>query len=139
MEEVRIGIIGLGNMGGMYAAKLSKGEIKRCRLTAVCDQNPEKLKAADAGDAKRFSDAEEMLNSGLIDAVMVVTPAHYDHTILGSAALKKGLHTLVDKPISVHKADCERLIAAHTDENVVFAAMFNQRTDPALHQAEGAN
>jgi predicted dehydrogenase len=38
---------------------------------------------------------------------------------------------LVEKPISVHKADCEELIAAWQDKNVVFSAMFNQRTDPA--------
>ena len=40
------------------------------------------------------------------------------------------MHVLVDKPISVHKADCERLIAAHTNKELVFAGMFNQRTDP---------
>jgi predicted dehydrogenase len=57
-------------------------------------------------------------------------PPHYDHTTLGIAALEAGLHVLVEKPISVHKADCERLIAAHTSEKQVFAAMFNQRTDP---------
>jgi predicted dehydrogenase len=61
--------------------------------------------------------------------VLIATP-HYDHTTLGIAALKQGLHVLVEKPISVHKADCEKLIAAHTDENQVFAAMFNQRTNP---------
>lgn len=129
MSEVRIGIIGLGNMGGHYAAKLSQGEIKRCRLTAVCDRNPAKLEAAAAGEAERFAEAGELFASGLIDAVIIATP-HYDHTTLGIRALELGLHTLVDKPISVHKADCERLIAVHKDPAVVFAAMFNQRTDP---------
>ncbi|QYY35511.1 Gfo/Idh/MocA family oxidoreductase [Ruficoccus sp. ZRK36] len=129
MDEVKLGIIGLGNMGGHYAGRLSKGEIKRLRLAAVCDRDEEKLKAADAGDAKRFTDAEEMLKSGLIDAVVIATP-HYDHTVLGIKALELGLHTLVEKPISVHKADCERLIAAHTNKDQIFAAMFNQRTDP---------
>ena len=37
---------------------------------------------------------------------------------------------IVEKPISVHKADCEKLIAAHSNKDQVFAAMFNQRTDP---------
>jgi predicted dehydrogenase len=44
---------------------------------------------------------------------------------------------LVEKPISVHKADCERLIAAHQDRRQVFAAMFQMRTEPKyrkLHQ-----
>src|SRR5690606_29357608 len=45
-------------------------------------------------------------------------------------ALEQGLHVLVEKPISVHKKDCERLIAAHTNKDQVFAAMFNQRTNP---------
>jgi predicted dehydrogenase len=49
-------------------------------------------------------------------------------------ALAAGLHVLVEKPISVHKADCERLIAAHRNERQVFAAMFNQRTDPAYRR-----
>jgi len=43
----------------------------------------------------------------------------------------RGLHVLVEKPISVHKADCERLIAAYKGaKKQVFSAMFNQRTDP---------
>ena len=50
---------------------------------------------------------------------------------LASHALQNGLHVLVEKPISVHKADCERLMAAHTDSRQVFAAVLNQRTDPS--------
>jgi predicted dehydrogenase len=48
--------------------------------------------------------------------------------------MNSGHHILVEKPISVHKADCERLIAAHTDDSIVFAAMFNQRTDPVYQK-----
>jgi hypothetical protein len=64
-----------------------------------------------------------------VDAVLIATP-HYAHTTIGADALEQGLHVLVEKPISVHKADCERLIAAHRGGRQVFAAMFNQRTDP---------
>src|SRR5205814_1034434 len=35
-----------------------------------------------------------------------------------------------EKPISVHKADCERLLAAHKNPKQVFAAMFQQRLEP---------
>ena len=61
---------------------------------------------------------------------MLIATPHYDHTTIGIDALQNGLHVMVEKPISVHKSDCERLIAAHTGEKQVFAAMFNQRTDP---------
>jgi predicted dehydrogenase len=70
-----------------------------------------------------------MIASGKVDAVLIATP-HFSHTTIGIAALQAGLHVLVEKPISVHKADAEKLIAAHTNPRQVFAAMFNQRTDP---------
>jgi predicted dehydrogenase len=66
--------------------------------------------------------------SGLIDAILIATP-HYDHTTMGIKALQAGLHVMVEKPLSVHKADAQRLIAAYTNKQQVFAAMFNQRTD----------
>jgi Predicted dehydrogenases and related proteins len=126
MKELRLGIVGLGNMGRNHAAALQAGRVPRCRLTAVCDENPEKLKGYE--NVRTFTDSDGMISSGEIDAILVATP-HYSHTTIGIAALKSGLHVLVEKPISVHKADCQRLIAAHKSKKQVFAAMFNQRTD----------
>jgi predicted dehydrogenase len=53
---------------------------------------------------------------------------------MGIAALNAGLHVMVEKPLSVHKADCERLIAAHKGPQQVFGAMFQLRTDPIYQQ-----
>ncbi|HEY5813329.1 MAG TPA: Gfo/Idh/MocA family oxidoreductase, partial [Terrimicrobiaceae bacterium] len=64
-----------------------------------------------------------------VEAVLIATP-HYSHTTIGIEALRAGLHVLVEKPISVHKAAAERLVACHDSSKQVFAAMFNQRTDP---------
>ncbi|MGV3615031.1 MAG: Gfo/Idh/MocA family protein [Fimbriimonas sp.] len=122
---VRLGIIGLGNMGSAHIASMPK--IRRCELAAVCDVDAAKL--ARYPDVKRFGSSADLIRSGEVDAILVATP-HYDHTTIGIDALQNGLHVLVEKPISVHKADCERLIAAYTDRSKVFAAMFNQRTDP---------
>jgi len=127
MDSVRIGIAGLGNMGAAHAASLLAGNIRRLELTAVCDPDPTKL--ARYPQLAAFFSADAMIASGRIDAILVATP-HYDHTTVGIQALEAGLHVLVEKPISVHKADCERLIAAHRNPRQVFAAMFNQRTDP---------
>ena len=128
MNKVRIGIVGIGNMGFAHAQSILAGKITRLELGAVADLDPAKL--ARVPQVKGFKSAADMLASGLIDAILIATP-HYDHTTLGIAALKAGLHVMVEKPISVHRADCERLIAAYKgrEKKQVFAAMFNQRTD----------
>lgn len=126
MNKVRIGIVGLGNMGTAHAQQLLAGKVGRLELTAVADINVEKL--ARVPQVKGFTSADAMMASGLIDAILIATP-HYDHTTIGIKALKAGLHVMVEKPISVHRADAERLIAAYTNKKQVFAAMFNQRTD----------
>ena len=126
MKQVRIGVIGVGNMGSGHAKWLTEKQAPRAELAAVCDVNPEKLKPYPG--VKTFTSSAELIRSGVVDAVIVATP-HYDHTTIGVDALQQGLHVLVEKPISVHKADCERLIAAHQNKKQVFAAMFNQRTD----------
>lgn len=128
MKKVRIGIVGLGNMGYSHAQNILAGKITRLELGAVADLDPAKI--ARVPQVKGFKTADEMMASGLIDAILIATP-HYDHTTIGIAALKAGLHLMVEKPISVHRADCERLIAAYKgrEKKQVFAAMFNQRTD----------
>jgi len=131
MDKVRLGIIGAGGMGSDHARRLQAGQVPRCVLAAVCDINPARL-AAFPG-VPGFADSAELIRSGLVDAVLIATP-HYGHTTIGIDALRNGLHVLVEKPISVHKADAERLMAAHTDPKLVFAAMFNQRTDPSYRK-----
>ncbi len=125
-SHLRVGVIGLGNMGSSYAQRLAQGEVPGATLAAVCDV--QEARQTKWTMAAAWSDPQAMLDAGALDAVVVATP-HYSHTDLGIAALEKGLHVLVDKPISVHKADAERLIAAHRNPKQVFAAMFNQRTD----------
>jgi predicted dehydrogenase len=127
MEAVRLGIIGIGAMGNVHAQNITEGGIPRCELTAVCDPKIERMKLFSAAEA--FASVEDFLHSSQTDAVLVATP-HYSHTAIGTQVLESGRHLLVEKPISVHKADAERLIAAHRRPDQVFAAMFNQRTDP---------
>jgi predicted dehydrogenase len=129
MNTVRIGIIGMGNIGKFHADYLLNGKVTRCQLTAVADALAP-LEPWGAKGLKTFQDGEALIRSGAVDAVIVATP-HYQHTTLGIAALDAGLHVMVEKPISVHKADAERLIAAHAKRpKQVFAAMFQLRTEP---------
>ena len=127
MKNVRIGIIGMGNMGKFHADYLMNKKVARGELTAVSDAFPANLEKYK--QFKTFESSEKLIRSGVVDAVIIATP-HYLHTSIGIDALQSGLHVLVEKPISVHKADCERLIAAHKNPKQVFAAMFQQRTEP---------
>src|SRR6266478_3175675 len=128
MTKVRLGIIGMGNIGQHHQAYLSAGKINRAEVVAVSDAVPAKLERYKP--LKTFSDGEELIRSGLVDAVIIATP-HYQHTTLGIAAINEGIHAMVEKPISAHKADAERLIAAHKKHpKVVFGGMFQLRTEP---------
>ena len=128
MKTVRLGIIGLGNIGQHHVGYLTAGKVSRTELVAVSDVVPAKLDKY--MPLRTFTDGEELIRSGLVDAVIIATP-HYQHTTLGIAALKQGLHVMVEKPISAHKADAERLIATHQQHpKQVFAGMFQLRAEP---------
>ena len=128
MERVRVGIIGMGNIGRHHAEYLRANQVPRCELTAVCSTSPRKLESYKP--LKIFSSGEDLIRSGAVDAVLVATP-HYQHTTLGVQALEAGLHLMVEKPISAHKADAERLLAAHGKQSdLVFAGMFQLRVEP---------
>jgi predicted dehydrogenase len=127
METVRLGIVGIGAMGAVHAQSVAAGNIPRCKLTAVCDPKIDRIDQYPA--AERYVSVDHFFRSSETDAVLIATP-HYSHTTIGIQALETGRHVLVEKPISVHKVDAERLIAAHRRSGQVFGAMFNQRTDP---------
>jgi predicted dehydrogenase len=130
MKIVRIGIIGMGNIGKHHAGYLLDGKVDRCQLTAVCSTSPDKLADYAAKGVNVFRDAKELLSSKKVDAVIIATP-HYQHTTLGIAAFGAGLHLMVEKPISAHKADAEKLIKAHKkNTKLVFGGMFQLRVEP---------
>ena len=130
MQNVRIGIIGMGNMGRFHANDLLEGKVSRGVLTAVGSTSPQKLKEYEEKGVKVFGGGEEMIASGEVDALVIATP-HYQHVSLGIAALEAGLHVMVEKPIAAHKADAERLVAkAKEKADLVFGAMFQLRVEP---------
>lgn len=129
--KVRIGIVGLGNMGEVHVGHVPR--LPNTKLVAVCDSRPDKLADICAKhDVAGFSDYAQMLESAEMDGVIIATP-HYSHPQMTLAAFARGLHVLVEKPIAVHIRDAQRMIAAYhqakaTYPELVFAAMFMQRT-----------
>ena len=130
MDKVRMGIIGIGNMGSNHAKNIFDGNIPDMVLAAIADLKDERRAWAKENlpGVAVFSDASEMMDSGLIDAVIVATP-HYDHPRLVMEALNKGLHTICEKPAGVYTKAVREMNEVAKKSDKVFAIMFNQRTN----------
>ena len=131
MEKIRLGIIGIGNMGSSHAKNVLEGNCPDFELTAICDKNPERLawgKENLTAGAAYFENPEEMLDSGLIDACIVAVP-HYDHPRYAIECMRRGIHVLVEKPAGVYTKQVRQMNEEAKKHDVVFAMMFNQRTN----------
>ena len=127
---LKVGIIGIGNQGGMYAEYFTKNPEWGIEIVAVADINPDRLAwaAGAAPQAARFDDAIAMLDSGLIEGCMINVP-HYDHPTYAIECIKRGIHVMVDKPAGVYTKQVKEMNAvADEHPEVVFGMMFNQRT-----------
>lgn len=132
MDNVRFGVIGLGNMGSSHVNNLFGGKIPGAVLTAVCDIKPSRLEWAKGvcGDkVEYFADSHELITSGLVDAVMIATP-HYFHPIIGIDAFENGLNVLSEKPIGVYTKKIHEFMDAAKKSGKAFGIMYNQRTNP---------
>ena len=138
MEKLRYGIIGMGNQGSYYASLFLGGEVENGALTAVCDTNAAKLERAKSicGDIAYFDDYIKMLESGKIDAVLVETP-HYDHPQIVVESLRRGVHTICDKPAGVYTKQVREMNEAAEKYSARFAMMFNQRTNCLYRKMRG--
>src|SRR3989339_1924017 len=128
MTKVRLGIIGMGGMGTEHFKFLQN--IEHIEITALCDVDDTRIAFF---QGKKFDDHHKLIMSGAVDAVLIAT-LHYAHTQAAIDALKNGLHVLVENPIAVHVNDEKKMIAAHTDKKLKFAAMFNLRTNPVFQK-----
>ena len=131
MEKIRLGIIGVGNIGTTHMRNVLGGKCPEIELVAVADIKPDRLDWARSlkEDVICFNTAEEMLDSGLIDGCIVAVP-HYDHPKYAIECIKRGIHVMVEKPAGVYTLDVRRMNEASAEHpEVVFGMMFNQRTN----------
>lgn len=131
-KKIRVGIIGIGNMGSGHARSFLKGLCPEFELVAVADSNPARIEWARrelSGDLTYFEDATAMLDSGMLDACLVAVP-HYDHPRYAMECMKRGIHVMVEKPAGVYTRQVREMNEeADRHPDVVFGLMFNQRTN----------
>ncbi|GAA1958121.1 Gfo/Idh/MocA family oxidoreductase [Microbacterium deminutum] len=130
-DTVRLGIIGFGQQGSMYAKFIADGLVPTMSLGAVTDLDPHlREAAASAYGVPVFDDYVAMLESGRVDAVVTCVP-HYLHPEVAIEALRHDVHVLVEKPAGVYtKQVAELNDFAASKPDLRFAIMFNQRNNP---------
>lgn len=132
-QTVRIGVVGVGGMGQGHCQCLK--HIKEATLTAVCDIDP--ATAAQVGaehGVPHFLKHTDLIKSGLCDAITIATP-HPPRPPIAIDGMKAGLHVLSEKPLAERVSNADKMIAAAQETGVVFAIMFQRRTEPMLMKA----
>lgn len=135
-NQLRIGIIGVGNIGSAHAHCIATGQINGMRLTALCDTDPERRRVLTEQypDIPIFEDHHALLASGLTDGVIIATP-HYFHPTIATDAFAAGQHVLSEKPAGVYTRAARVMNEAAQKSGKVFGIMFNQRTNPLFTKA----
>ena len=132
MEKIRLGIIGVGNMGSAHANNVRDNKCPDFELVAIADTKPSRIEWAKgkySSEITYFDDAIKMLDSGLIDACIVAVP-HYDHAKYAIECIKRGIHVMVEKPAGVYTKQAREMNEiAKLHPQVKFGMMFNQRTN----------
>ena len=129
-EKVRLGVIGAGNMGTAHINNWANGKWPEIEVTCAADVNEKRFEIVKekGPDIVCFNSAQELIDSGLCDAVLIATP-HYFHPTIALDALKAGLHVMSEKPAGVYTKQVNELIDYAKTQDKTYAIMFNQRTN----------
>ncbi len=132
MSTVRVAVIGVGHLGKIHA-RLVK-QLPEAELVAVVDPiaPPRDQLAAELAVAS-YADHRPLL--GAIDAAIIATPTQY-HADVAVELLRSGVHVLVEKPITLHPAEANELIAVADAQHRVLQVGHVERFNPALLAAE---
>ena len=131
MDEIRIGVIGVSNRGGVYVRELHES-VPGARVVAgmdVVDEYLDRFREIVGSDAFVTKDYQELVNRPEVDAVVIASPDHV-HEEQGLAVLAAGKHLLLEKPMAITVEGCDRLLAAHKKTDVIFGLGLCMRYMP---------
>ena len=133
---VRVGVIG----AGAYAQRAHLPPLREhpdAEVAALCRRNPIRLaEAADAFDVpSRYTDYADLLADDSLDAVTVSLP-HNLHYEAVRAALERGLHVLVDKPLTLRLDHARELVTLAEERGLTLMVAFNRHYEPPFTKAQ---
>ena len=127
-KNIRVGLLAYGAIG--HEHNLAVQNTSGLDLAAVCDTNPERVAAALelAPGAATFSDATKMLDSGLLDLVVISTPPN-THYQWAKESLSRGIHVVLEKPMALTVEQCDELIDLASNKGLLLVVYQNRRFD----------
>jgi predicted dehydrogenase len=137
-DKLRFGIIGIGGWALLHhVPNLSKAG--KVEIVAICRRDPQALAEAQAylGVPEAYTDWRAMLGESDLDAVLVTTP-HHLHCEQSLAALERGLHVLVQKPMALTSKEAWTMVDAADRAGRVLTVAYNRRGDPRWRAAKRA-
>ena len=136
MKKIKVGIVGIGNIGSAHASCIINGGIKGMELVALCDIDSRRLSffSEKYPEIKCYSDYRDLINSQEIEAIIIATP-HPLHADMAIAALKNGINVILEKPADISASKAQLLNDTAEKSGKIFAIMFNQRTNPLFKKA----
>ena len=134
MQPLRIGLVGLGVMGHGHLER-EHGKVQEVEFVGVADVRPEAVeRASREHGVPGYPSAEELIDGGKCEAVLIATP-HPFHLPIAERAASRGLHVLTEKPIAVTVAEADAMVEACRRAGVLLGVMFQQRTLPIYLKA----
>ena len=137
MSRIGVGILGAGLWGETHAKTYSAHPF--VDLIGVYDVNLDKAKnlAGAYGARKATDQLEDILSDPAVHAVSIATP-DFAHVELAIQAARAKKHILVEKPLAMNVADCERIIQSAEDAGVILMVDFHNRWNPVFAKARDA-
>ncbi len=130
-QKIKFAVIGQGHIGKRHAEMIRRNP--DCELIAVCDVLPKEKLGLEAISEKFYNSIDELLkNHPEVDVVNICTPNGL-HAANALKVLDYNKHVVVEKPMALTKADCEKIIhSALHHHKTVFCVMQNRYSPPSV-------
>lgn len=130
-KKIKFAVVGCGHIGKRHAEMIRGND--EGELVALCDTSPASELGIEKYDVPFYNSIEDLLSEDIdIDVINICTPNGL-HSDQASLVLDKGIHVVVEKPIGLSKAKCEKVIhKALTNHKHVFAVMQNRYSPPSV-------
>lgn len=130
-KKIKVGVVGVGHLGKEHARIYST--LPEAELVGICDQDPAKADKAKELKTAYYKDFRDLI--GKVEAVSIATPTstHYE---VAKEFLSAGIHTLVEKPITLRLNEANELIELSKKHNCALQVGHIERYNPGFKRVE---